>query len=529
MFDKNFYPTPPEVIEKVLKPYHKTIEDKTGDIRFSGYDLSGKTMLEPSAGSGAFIEHIMKNTNRYNKPKIHAIEKNPELQSILKDKECTIVGDDFLNFSTFYNYDIIIMNPPFDQGAKHLLKAWDILESGNIDCLLNAETYFNPFSKERKLLRAIIDANGTVEELGAAFKTAERKTNVEVVLVRLSKKKEAKKGYSFANLDDEMLDFPEDVENNKVAVQDVLKSYEDRYKATILAYKEMTEAINKFKYFEGGIFGGAREYIEKFDSQSYNEFVSQFNSSAWNKVLNESKFQNYLTSRVRKDFSQKFSSQSNFAFTKPNMLEMFNVLWDNKDSILDECILEAFEEMTQYHEYNRVHIEGWKTNDAYKVNQKVIFPNKVKYGQYMSSYDIKQFGDTFGVNYTSREQLCDIDRALCHLTGTKFEYLYELGATIYQALDNKFSVLGKVYPGDKYDNTTESYFFNIKFFKKGTIHITFKDSMLWEVFNRKASALRGFPLPEPKKQQEKKREKPVVDLSDIVIPSYEECMQGVLF
>jgi 16S rRNA G1207 methylase RsmC len=44
-------------------------------------------------------------------------------------------------------YDVIVMNPPFNKGAKFLLKAYDCLNgSGQLVCLLNAETINNLFS-----------------------------------------------------------------------------------------------------------------------------------------------------------------------------------------------------------------------------------------------------------------------------------------------------------------------------------------------------------------------------------------------
>jgi hypothetical protein len=46
----------------------------------------------------------------------------------------------------------------------------------------------------------------------------------------------------------------------------------------------------------------------------------------------------------------------------------------------------------------------------------------------------------------------------------------------------KFEILGRgVSQG--FDNQTESEFFHIKFWMKGTVHLTFKDKDLWARFN----------------------------------------------
>jgi hypothetical protein len=54
--------------------------------------------------------------------------------------------------------------------------------------------------------------------------------------------------------------------------------------------------------------------------------------------------------------------------------------------------------------------------------------------------------------------------------------------TIYRMLEAKFRSLGN-YVKAPFDNTAESQYFDIRFFKKGTVHLTFKEERLWEKFN----------------------------------------------
>jgi hypothetical protein len=72
-------------------------------------------------------------------------------------------------------------------------------------------------------------------------------------------------------------------------------------------------------------------------------------------------------------------------------------------------------------------------------------------------------------------------------------------------------------PGDAFDNTCESTFFEIKFFKKGTVHLTFKDEKVWEQFNLAACAGKNW-LPESEmrsyrqqgREQEPQEQKPIM-------------------
>ena len=111
-----------------------------------------------------------------------------------------MIEKDFLKYAGSYAFDLIVMNPPFSNGDEHLLKAWQILEHGNIVCLLNRETIDNLFSQKRQLLHQIIAENGSVEYLANCFATAERTSNVEVAMVRLEKKGKANKFDFFGNL-----------------------------------------------------------------------------------------------------------------------------------------------------------------------------------------------------------------------------------------------------------------------------------------------------------------------------------------
>lgn len=54
---------------------------------------------------------------------VDCIEIDPELRNILKGKNHHVVHDDFLTFHTYKQYDLIVMNPPFSEGDKHLLKS----------------------------------------------------------------------------------------------------------------------------------------------------------------------------------------------------------------------------------------------------------------------------------------------------------------------------------------------------------------------------------------------------------------------
>jgi len=470
MFNKNFYPTPEAGCLALLDG----IPQKA---------LAGKTILEPSAGKGDILEFLEDRQGRYMKCEYLCMEIEPELISILQDKDYKVIGNDFLSDPVHYNIDYIFMNPPFDQGAKHLLRAWDIIENGTIRCLLNAETYNNAYTNERTLLANIINEHGKVTQLGKIFKDAERKTNVDVIMVELVKNTESKFDFD-VDFDSEYFAMPDDLGNtSELIIRDMLENREARYIASIEAYKEMVQARRKFKKYVEPLVSEykVKDYIK---SDFFNKFIQQFNGDAWDRLLTESNFANLLTKRVRDEFIYKqFPKQKNIAFTKPNMVQLLSILMNNKGLIIDRCILDAFDLLTRYHKGNRVHIEGWKTNEAYKVGMKFILPRVMK------EYD-SVFG-TYSFDYQNEHVLNDIDIVMCFLTGHKLSSI----DTCHKVLREQFQ---NYKDGKPFSTKLESTFFEIKFFKKGTIHFKFKSKQLWQWFNCRASELRGFPLPESK-------------------------------
>jgi hypothetical protein len=176
----NFFPTPQSLIEKMLEDYnHKPLP---------------RNILEPSAGKGDIVDFIRKKAgnsgNSY--PNIYCYELVPELQEILKQKNCKLLGNDFLASKPEIKFDLIVMNPPFDKGVNHILHAWDILDKGGqIIALLNQHTYYSAYNSHRLKFKTLVDQFGKVENLGSAFSDSgkvERTAKVDVIMVKLTRR-----------------------------------------------------------------------------------------------------------------------------------------------------------------------------------------------------------------------------------------------------------------------------------------------------------------------------------------------------
>ena len=119
--------------------------------------------------------------------------------------------------------------------------------------------------------------------------------------------------------------------------------------------------------------------------------------------------------------------------------------------------------------------EGWKTNDNYKVNQKLIFPYGVHYdSKFGGGFDTYSRGDSGRI-------YADLDRILCVLDGQPFDKCYTVGEALSNACR---AAKGRSGGGFIF----ESEYFEGRFFKKGTVHLKWKREDLWEKFNLTAAA-----------------------------------------
>lgn len=294
-----FYPTPPELIARMLKGTKyseiKSVLDPSagkGDlITFFGYimdfindrawryytadekikyyidqyendaevsfdDFLGHLIREKIAGEyekdcqKKDFRHSYYNgsdTNYHIKHTSAVIEINPTLQDILKARKFTLVGSDFLTYNGDEHYDLIIMNPPFSNGDEHLLKAIDLAKKtgGRIVCLLNAETIKNPYSNRRKLLIQQLEKyNAEYDYVKDGFKTAEHQTDVECVIVKLNVPSPFENCRS--RIVDELEDFDielDDVnsESHEIVTNDVMKQAVLMYKREIELGKRLIQ------------------------------------------------------------------------------------------------------------------------------------------------------------------------------------------------------------------------------------------------------------------------------------------------
>lgn len=511
LFDPEFYPTPPDVILKMVLPY----ADR----------LASATVLEPSAGSGAILDFITQTgvpheyTSRRGEKytlqakadagRVYAVEKNPELAMILNQKGYRVIGSDFMEFEPEHRFDLTLMNPPFSKGTEHLLRAWEMLKGGDIACLLNAETLRNPCTKKRELLSRIIEEHGSVEWLGRAFSRADNPTDVEVALVRLHRDAEADP-FAFRPEGagtDIMPDFGQmAASGDSLSTETQLDAYVRCWEQTKAAAEKLIRDYNALAFYSGhladpGRSPGAESITSillkalqetgndptgKKMQDVYNRFLDAAKASAWQVIFAQIGLGKYMTSGLKEKLDEFRHQQGAMSLTKENILRLFRFIMGNIGTIMDQSIVEVYDLFTRYFSGNTCHEEGWKTNKRFRCNRKVILPNAVDAGYMVQRYGYRPF---FSLAFRTGEALRDIDKAMCWLTGTNYDSLddtlFEYGNGTRLRPSPEKDTLRRTIESIPVGNQDwhKSTFFRVKAFKKGTVHLEFKSEDLLARFN----------------------------------------------
>lgn len=515
LFDKEFFPTPKEIAIHMVRPYL----ERLGCAR----------ILEPSAGNGAILDAITEDipyiyeneigkkyelTTKARDENIFCIEMNPELQMILQQKRYRLLASDFLTYTPDHDFDLLIMNPPFAQGDQHLLHAWEILREGDIACLLNAETIRNPYTKTRKLLASIIAEHGSVEELGRCFHNADNATDVEVALVRLHKEDthgsvfdlgaEGFKQEQAPSLAQETTSSGQGLAQSnqldaylrawaltKDYAVDFIKSYQKLY-LYLSAFLGSQVADNRHKDTGKDIITTAVNALAEHNDakgaqRAYEGFIDEAKARAWNTIISSMGLEKYMTSTMRETMKRFREAQGSFELNKENIMKLFQLLMANIGNIMKSNIVSVYDTFTRYFDGNTSCTEGWKTNKQYRANKKIILPNIADAGFMPDKYGYDEYFDT---HWHADQTLQDIDKAMCWLSGTSYDTLDEEPVKNDTQLENlkeqgermTISAVLKSIPVGNQD-WHESAFFLVKAFKKGTVHLQFRNEDLLNKFN----------------------------------------------
>jgi hypothetical protein len=389
------------------------------------------------------------------------------------------------------------MNPPFDKGDLHLLHALELQkDGGKVICLLNAETIKNPYTNSRTLLkRKLEEYEAEIEFLTGAFATSEteRKTNVEVALIKVDIPEKQKESFIIEEL-------------RKAKEETEQQSYEAK---ELIAGNWIAQMVEQFNFELSAIKRLIEEYkavvpymLKTFDTTyqspvlelkigdrdlaySENDYVKIVRRKYWRAFFDKPEFEKMLTSELRKKYENVVESMENYDFTEYNAYTVMQDLMKNLTGSLEDTILDLFEELTAKYSWfsdsdkNVHYYNGWKSNKAWIINKKVIIPLN---GAFAYDWWEKRYKEKFDLR-TVHSKLSDIERTLNYLDGGRNINGIDLGNALETACNAGIS------------RKIACKYFNITVYKKGTCHIEFTDLDLLKKLNLYGSQKKGWLPP----------------------------------
>lgn len=354
-----FYPTPPTLVTKMWACF------KSDDYRL---------VLDPSAGNGDLIGA---KTRSIRKERLHCIEIDPTRQATLRGLEYKVIDTDFLRHEGGFFYSHIIMNPPFNRGADHVLRALSMLYNGELVALVSASTVRHPRGDaERELVAMIEMHSGTIEYMTGAFQTSEteRVTGVDIAIIhiRVSNKLDNPYIKSLKKDEEPEIKIPDryEIAFPQSRVDDLLNAFT----AAVAALREFTLAEDAYIYHRSFLStsqpphrAAARNYVDAKNSVShtYNTAYAELRSCAWDKVLQSTEFQRHLSHKAMQRLRGDFDNIRVLAFTKENVLDFLGSLIRDRKKMQLGMMMDSFDLVTR-HATNKAFFISWKSNDKHR-------------------------------------------------------------------------------------------------------------------------------------------------------------------
>lgn len=529
--NKGFYPTPPDLAEKLLAGIDWTMIE---------------TVLEPSAGKGDLVWAIARahkihgfRSYRDFRLDVDLVEIDPHLRSVLsyewgdqregdinvrlaelnekrtydpeqhkyrelpaadkqEEKElkaeretrlsisANVVHDDFLTFPSRKSYNLIVMNPPFADGDAHLLKALEIAErsGGEVRCILNAETLLNPYTNRRKVLAQKLQELGAeVSYITGAFKGAERETDVTVAVIKAKVPAVEHKSYIYERLK-KAAAYEETAEDvSSLALEDFLANIVSRFNLEVDAGLALIDEYNAMRPYlledaaEGVKYNypiitlsiGGKSRLDRSERPSKNAFVREVRKKYWRALFTNDQFMARMTSNIREKYTDMVGKMIDYDFTLFNIQQIITEMNAELNQGIQDTIVALFDKMTEQHSWYPEMSKNIHYFNGWATNKVHKINSKVILPTYGMFSSNSWSKETFNLRQ-AEDTISDIEKVFSYLDG-------DMTAEV-----DLHGVLKAAWDAGQTKNIQCRYF-SVTLYKKGTMHIKFHKQDLVDRFN----------------------------------------------
>lgn len=467
---------------------------------------AGLVVLEPSAGSG----NIARALREAGAAEVLTCEIDPNLQPILRRDGFRLIASDFMSVTAeqVSHVNMIVMNPPFSQGVRHIQHAYDIAPAGCvIVALCNTSNLESSYYSHYREFAELVNLRGYAEDLGDVFSTAERRTHCRVSLVKLWKEGQGADEFTGYFSAYEESDQSGNGETEGLMQYNFLRDIVNRYVEAVKLFDgvlEATEKINRAASFvdytvETDEKTGEQKAVKhtygaipvSFEAVTYNRERGRAEATAidhatykkelqkyyWRIIFKKMNMEKYATRELREQINRFIEQRQNVPFTMSNIYRVIETVVKTNGQRMTRALCEAFDTICSLSAENSTAGETWKTNSNYMVNRRFIcdwITSQSSYGGYM---EVNDWSDQNGA------KMNDVTKALCYMTGIEFSSIGNLGEHIRTHRDEI-----------EWGKWFEWGFFRCRGYKKGTMHFEFIDENVWARFNQEVAKSKGWKI-----------------------------------
>ena len=310
-----------------------------------------------------------------------------------------------------------------------------------------------------------------------AFKKSERKTDVEIVIVRVDVPSPfARRSRIWEELDEaqeEEFEAPENVQ--ELVTGDVCRQAVQMYKKELEAGRRLIAEYlalkpyltSSFETEETPSYQKGCTLILQTDSKhgglDWNDFVASVRYKYWYELLHKPVFLGNLTSNVRDEYFSDIKEFAKREFSLSNIYKVKIEILKRTAQGIEDKIVDIFEELSyknSMESQGNIHLfSGWKSNSAFRINPKVVVPWM---GCWDSAFNKFRY-ETYSYNRNLFSLLSDIEKCLDFLDGGENDN------------DRDIATWLRHYESEQQTKKLHFKYFDIDVFKKGTVHIRFTD------------------------------------------------------
>lgn len=425
---------------------------------------------------------------------ISVVEIDIQHHASLKELGAVVLGYDFLEIKSLATVGSVIMNPPFAEGAKHVLHAWDVVYDAEIVAIINAQSIKNPHTAERQRLVKLIEKHGSVEFLQDQFvDEVERKTEVEIALIYLEKipgrylDMDALLG-DLRTGDNLMQDIDPKVCNALALPSNFIQDTYHRFVEAVQAARKASEAMAVADRLTDGLgitlaqmqaegvgndFRVTAGSIRESANADFKRRYDDLKKRAWGQIIRSSLLTDRVSNQARKKLEASVNNIYALEFSVSNVHGFMAGVIQSMGDIYQDMVCDLFDTIIERSSDNVVFYKSWKSNQKHRLGVRIRKTRFIIPRFSLSSH-------SGSLEYESERFLADIDKVFGYLHGVRDSY---------NGLVNAFRNHPKPSSGER----MQSEFFDCRYYAgTGTIHFYPKSEAVVDKINLFVGRMRNW-------------------------------------